>query len=187
MELVPVTIDGHGPYVFLLDTGSSVSSVSRHLATALHLPSTGGHTSISGVVTSKTVPLLFIRAWKVGPVPLSPEQVLVVRDSLPGGNRVQGLLGSDELSRFGTVTLDFTHDQLRLSSPRTLTLVLSFRGGFWRSGWWRGCHAAVGNRESASRLARWRSMMRRAAPMTGGAGGWPAASRGRSRRSWTLV
>ena len=117
LELVPVFIGGHGPYTFVLDTGSSVSSVSKQLATVLHLPLTGASSTISGVVKSKKVPVASIRAWKMGNVPLAPERVAVLNGSLPGGTRVKGLLGSDELSRFGTVTLDFAHDQLRLTHP----------------------------------------------------------------------
>lgn len=117
LELVPVYIDGHGPYVFVLDTGSSVSSVSKQLVTTLHLPLTGTSSRISGVVTSKKVPLASIRNWKVGTVSLAPDRVIVLSNSLPGGSTVKGLLGSDELSRFGSVTLDFTDDQLRLARP----------------------------------------------------------------------
>ena len=41
MIVVPVTINGAGPFDFLLDTGSSDTVVDRRLAEELHLPSAG--------------------------------------------------------------------------------------------------------------------------------------------------
>lgn len=114
LELVPVFVDGHGPYMFILDTGSSISSVSGKLATALNLPQTGRSTTISGVVTSTNVPIVSIRTWKLGRVALVPDKVAVVSGSPTTGSAV-GLLGSDELSRFSSVVLDFAHSQLRLT------------------------------------------------------------------------
>jgi predicted aspartyl protease len=115
VEIVPVYVDGHGPYRFLLDTGSSVSSVSSRLAKALNLPKTGNHARISGVTSSEKVSIVSIKPWKVGQVTLVPEQVAVVNSSSASGS-VMGLLGSDELSRFSAVTENFQHRQLRLTS-----------------------------------------------------------------------
>ena len=44
LALVPVYVDGQGPYTFLPDTGSSISSVSRQLAAQLRLHHTGSTT-----------------------------------------------------------------------------------------------------------------------------------------------
>ena len=46
-EVVPVYVNGHGPFSFLLDPGSTVSSVSRQLASRLGLHQTGSTTKIS--------------------------------------------------------------------------------------------------------------------------------------------
>lgn len=116
VETVPVYVDGHGPYAFLLDTGSSVSSVSGRLVTALHLPKTGNHAQIKDVAASKKVSIVRIRSWKVGHVSLTPEKVAVLSSSSTSGS-VMGLLGSDELSHFAAVTENFQHGQLRLTSP----------------------------------------------------------------------
>lgn len=115
LEIVPVYVDGHGPYRFLLDTGSSISSVTSRLATALHLPRTGSTALIKGVVKSQQVPIVAIRAWKLGHVLLTPEKVAVLNSS--GSGSVAGLLGSDELSRFSSVTEDFQHGKLLLTPP----------------------------------------------------------------------
>jgi len=116
MEIVPVTIDGHGPYRFMLDTGSSVSSVTSQLAAMLHLPRTGAKAVIKGVVGSQKVPVVAIAGWKVGNTVLTPAKVAVL-GSASGPNPVLGLLGSDELSRFGSVTEDFQDHQLLLAPP----------------------------------------------------------------------
>jgi hypothetical protein len=115
-ELVPVYINNHGPYVFLLDTGSSISCVSPELAGALRLPRTGRTAQVSGVITSARVPLAMITTWKLGDVTLAPGTVALLDVSGTGAS-VSGLLGSDELSHFGAVTIDFRHQQLRLTQP----------------------------------------------------------------------
>lgn len=112
-ETVPVYVNGHGPYTFLLDTGSTVSSINSKLEATLHLPKTGNKAQIKGVVTSKQVPIVTIKGWKVGQVPLTPENVAVLQSS-PTSGSVMGLLGSDELGRFSSVTVDFQRHQLRL-------------------------------------------------------------------------
>jgi hypothetical protein len=116
LELVPVYIAGHGPYTFMLDTGSTISSVSRQLAARLRLRRTGSTAQIRGVVTSSRVPLAAITSWKLGRVGLAPDTVAVLDLSKTGGS-VDGLLGSDELRHFGAVTIDFTRQQLRLARP----------------------------------------------------------------------
>ena len=116
VELVPVYVDGRGPYAFLLDTGSSISSVSRQLAAGLSLPQTGKVAQINGVATTSRVPLVSITDWRLGRYRLAPETVAAL--NIPGSPRsVAGLLGSDELRRFGAVTIDFRHLRLQLAEP----------------------------------------------------------------------
>lgn len=114
-ETVPVYINGHGPYTFLLDTGSTVSSINSKLEAKLHLPKTGNKAQIKGVVNSKKVPVVTIKGWKVGQVSLTPEKVAVLQSS-PTSGSIMGLLGSDELGRFSSVTVNFQRQQLRLTS-----------------------------------------------------------------------
>jgi len=101
---------------FLLDSGSTLSSVSRQLASRLDLPRTGSTTKIRGVVTSSDRPLVTIRSWKLGRYSLVPEQVVVLDLSKTAGSAA-GLLGSDELRHFGAVTIDFRHRRLDLALP----------------------------------------------------------------------
>jgi hypothetical protein len=116
VELVPIYVDGHGPYAFLLDTGSSISSVSRQLATGLSLPRTGKVARISGVATISKAPFVSITDWRLGRYRLAPEAVVAL--NIPGSaHSVAGLLGSDELRHFGEVTIDFRHLRLQLATP----------------------------------------------------------------------
>ncbi len=116
-ELVPVYIDGKGPYTFLLDTGSTVSSISQKLVKGLPgLKPTGSTTQIRGVATTTRVPQVRVPDWRLGPAKLAPDTVSELKLSATAGG-VDGLLGSDELRRFGAVTINFTTGQLRLAHP----------------------------------------------------------------------
>jgi len=115
-EIVPVYIDGKGPYKFLLDTGSTVSSVSRKVALGLHLKQTGTSTKIRGVVTTTKVPQARLSNWKLGSAKLAPDTVSELKLSSTAGG-VDGLLGSDELKQFGAITINFQTSQLTLEHP----------------------------------------------------------------------
>jgi predicted aspartyl protease len=105
---VPMRVNGHGPYEFVLDTGSSNSSVDRSLVRALGLPRTGQMHPVQGVTGTGLVPVVKVRRWTLGGMPMHGSSLSVV----DLGIGVGGLLGSDELCRFGDVTLDFQHSRL---------------------------------------------------------------------------
>jgi predicted aspartyl protease len=115
MVLVPVRVNGRGPYDFVLDTGASSSTVSRSLVRRLRLPRTGSTAHVRGVAGATVVPLVTVERWTVGGQRLHG-------DSLPaidlggdfGAGQVSGLLGSDELRRFGAVRLDYKNERLVL-------------------------------------------------------------------------
>jgi predicted aspartyl protease len=105
---VPMRVNGHGPYEFVLDTGSSNSSVDRSLVRRLGLPRTGQQHPVQGVTGSGMVPVVRVHRWTLGGLPMHGSALSVV----DLGIGVGGLLGSDELCRFGGVTLDFRHNRL---------------------------------------------------------------------------
>lgn len=105
---VPVRVNGRGPYEFVLDTGSSNSSVDRSLVRALDLPRTGKMHPVQGVTGNGVVPVVKVRRWTLGGVPMHGTHLSVV----DLGIGVGGLLGSDELCRFGNVNLDFEHKRV---------------------------------------------------------------------------
>jgi predicted aspartyl protease len=105
---VPMRVNGHGPYEFVLDTGSSNSSVDRSLVRRLGLPHTGQQHPVQGVTGSGMVPVVKVHRWTLGGLPMHGTSLSVV----DLGIGVGGLLGSDELCRFGNVVLDFRHKKV---------------------------------------------------------------------------
>lgn len=115
LVLVPVTIQGHGPYTFMLDTGSSVSSIDQSLAKKLGLARTGQSKTVRGVASKTKVPLVKVKSWTLGKhAKLRPEEITAVQLPESPGAELQGLLGSDQLSGFGAVTIDYPGEKLRL-------------------------------------------------------------------------
>jgi hypothetical protein len=115
IALVPVTIDGHGPYTFALDTGASQSLVDSSVAKELRVQKTGDSHQVAGITNVTKVQTIKVEHWRVGKVALP--STTIVEANLPFGNAsggVQGLLGSDMLSEFDVVTIDYAHELLRL-------------------------------------------------------------------------
>jgi predicted aspartyl protease len=115
LALVPVTINGKGPWAFAIDTGASQSLVDSQVAKRLAVPKTGAKQRIAGVASVTKVAAIKVRDWRVGKVKLPP--TTVVEANLPFGNArggVQGLLGSDMLSQFDVVTIDYDRSRLLL-------------------------------------------------------------------------
>lgn len=108
LVFVPIRVNDRGPYEFVLDTGSSNSSVDRSLVRRLDLPRTGQEHRVQGVTGSGKVPIVRVRRWTLGGVPLRATSLAVV----DLGMNVSGLLGSDELRHFRSVTLDFARDKV---------------------------------------------------------------------------
>ena len=115
LALVPVTINGKGPWAFALDTGASQSLVDSQVANELQVRTTGSKQKIAGVTNVAKVRSIRVSDWRVGKVKLPP--TTVVEANLPFGNAhggIQGLLGSDMLSDFDVVTIDYGHSRLLL-------------------------------------------------------------------------
>jgi predicted aspartyl protease len=111
LVIAPVTINGRS-LQFIVDTGAGVSVIGRRAARRLQLPAAGRTVRVGGVFglgTGHPVPL---RAWQLGGVPLPALKILAA--DLGARGRLVGLLGSDVLSRFGRVSIDYAR--------RTLTL-----------------------------------------------------------------
>ena len=117
--LVNVCINGAGPYPFLIDSGAGESIIDAHLAATLHLAHIGSRTAFSGVgCTGKAQPV-GMTSWSVAGVPLTPQTLSAATlpdFGVPG--QPVGLLGSDVLSRFGAVRLDFAAQTLTFGGPQ---------------------------------------------------------------------
>lgn len=117
-----VTLNGHGPYPFIVDTGASTSVVDTAVARAVGLPTSGKSEEISGVGCSAKAKRATVTSWSVGSVELPKDTVSVLTlggggGSATSGNKTSafgGLLGSDVLSKFGEVALDYGKQRLRL-------------------------------------------------------------------------
>jgi len=118
-ELVNVCIDGQGPYPFVIDSGAGESIIDAHLAAQLHLTDDGSSTEFEGVGCSGQAQPVRVTTWSVAGVVLDA-QVLTAATlpdfGVPG--QPVGLLGSDVLSRFGAVRLDFAAQTLTLGEPQ---------------------------------------------------------------------
>ena len=113
MILVPVTIDGQGPYDFALDTGAGITLIDTQLADTLRLPVTGNSAQVAGVGGTQDVTPVHVDAWNAGTISLPSANIgRTGLASFKQGSGVRGLLGSDVLSSFGKITIDYDTGQL---------------------------------------------------------------------------
>lgn len=118
LAFVPVSIEDEGPFMFALDTGASASVVDEAVADQVGLELTGERRSVSGILGTGQVPVARVDQWKVGHVRLDPGEVTIIDLGPPresGG--IQGLLGSDVLSDFGSITVDYDDGVLKIPAP----------------------------------------------------------------------
>jgi len=112
--VVNVSINGSGPYDFLLDTGTQMTVVDLSLAADLRLTTTG-NINVAGV--SLEGPALYARLdrFQVGDHLTTKQPVLVydMKTVQGAGFALRGLLGEDFLSRFD-VLIDKSHNVLCL-------------------------------------------------------------------------
>ena len=107
-----VIIHGHA-FPFLIDTGASVTLVNPALARRLHLRRVGKPHELCGVTGCSSAQRVRLSNWSIDGQPLPS----VVASSSPIVGTRQfgfGLLGSDVLSRFGSVTIDYRDRLLTL-------------------------------------------------------------------------
>ncbi len=118
-ELVNVCINGAGPYPFVIDSGAGESIIDAHLAAQLHLTHSGSPTGFSGVGCSGKAQPVGMTSWSVAGVPLTPQNLTAATlpdFGVPG--QPVGLLGSDVLSRFGAIRIDFAAQTLTFGGPQ---------------------------------------------------------------------
>lgn len=108
-----VFIGGKGPFTFTVDTGASHSIVDYDLVRRLHLRTIGEPLTVTGITCRGSAARLRMRKWRVGPVKLPAAEIQTIDMPDPGGG-VDGLLGSDILSTFGTISVDYRSERLLL-------------------------------------------------------------------------
>jgi predicted aspartyl protease len=111
-----VFIRGKGPFTFTIDTGASHSIVDYDLVRKLGLPTIGEPLTVTGITCRGQAARLRMGKWRIGRVSLPAKEIQTIDMPDPGGG-VDGLLGSDVLSTFGAITVDYRGERLLLGSP----------------------------------------------------------------------
>jgi predicted aspartyl protease len=118
IALVSVCIDGRGPFPLVLDSGATSSELDSQVVGAAKLPSAGKSTKVAGVSCTTAAHPVKVMNWSIGPIALQGQTVM--SSSIPNFGLHQapaGLLGSDVLSRFGAIRIDYQHQMLVLPGP----------------------------------------------------------------------
>ncbi len=113
-----VCIDDEGPFPFLVDTGGSTSLVDSSLARRLHLALVDGPRIVSSFTCKRQISFASVSRWSVGNTTLLPQTVDVGTVQSPVLPNLDGVLGSDTLSSFGAVRIDYRQQTLTLGPQR---------------------------------------------------------------------
>jgi hypothetical protein len=109
-----VCIGGEGPFPFLVDTGGSTTLVDSSLAARLHLALVDGPRTVSSFTCKRQISFAAVSHWSVGDTTLLAQTVEVGTVQSPALPNLDGVLGSDTLSSFGAVRIDYRQDTLTL-------------------------------------------------------------------------
>jgi len=122
--LVPVTINGQGPFRFIVDTGASRSTVAPTLVQKLNLEP-AGETSIevNGITGTARVPAVPVASLRSGDLTIDAESFPVLWAPLMGG--ADGILGVAGLTT-QVLSVDFEHNKVALSNSTNSTRPLGY-------------------------------------------------------------
>ena len=138
--VVPVTINGSGPYDFVLDTGSNNTMLDQKLVDDLALPH-GKATTIFGANGSTSLSAVYADSLSIAGATVDGKGLLLfssanLRSLAP---KVRGILGEDFLQNFD-ILIDYRHQIIQLESglgPLAQTLA-GERLPVQLSGTWQG-------------------------------------------------
>jgi predicted aspartyl protease len=117
--VIPVTINGTGPYDFVLDTGATLTCIDSALAAELELPEARGIGAVAtgigggGATTIVRIESLTVGSATAGEITAC---LLDLEQFRAAGIEIQGLLGLNFLRSY-TVTLDFERRVARFDEP----------------------------------------------------------------------
>lgn len=117
--LIPVHINGRGPYSFVLDTGATLTCVDQALATELSLPDVRGQIGFgAGVGGAGRMRLVRVDSLRVGEARAEelPVCALDLTSARQTGLEFEGLLGLNFLRSF-RLGIDFERAVLSLQEP----------------------------------------------------------------------
>ena len=120
MIVVPVRVNGTGPYSFLLDTGATSSAVDPQLSTSLHLSAAQGAKMASWEDTSD-VRRVFVQNLSLGAIDSGPLSVLVqpLSEFKAFDSHLRGVLGQDMLLPYNYL-IDNRHHLIQFDKDSTL-------------------------------------------------------------------
>ena len=111
-----VVIDGKGPFAFTVDTGASRSVIDWDVVERVGIETVGKPVEITGITCRGRAGKVRLRRWRAGDVRLPRAEIQTVdMPEPPDGTAIDGLLGSDVLSRFGSITVDYARERLLLA------------------------------------------------------------------------
>lgn len=114
---VDLTIRGQGPYSFAFDTGASLSLIDSQVAQRLGLPVAGPPEDLSGIGGTQRVTPVKVSQWAIGAATLPDRTITSASLSeLRRNGGIVGLLGSDVLSTYSSVTIDYANSVIVLTS-----------------------------------------------------------------------
>jgi len=113
--IVPVMIDGQGPFQFALDTGANTTVLTPHLVAALGINLTAdADVTMNGATGSASVPTALIERVAAGDIVLENQQ-LPVADAL--ATAIDGILGVDGLEA-KRIMVDFKKNRIEIRDAR---------------------------------------------------------------------
>ncbi len=114
--VVPVTINGLGPYDFVLDTGTNNTMLDQKLADELTLPH-GKATTIIGANGSRSLIAVYAESLSIAGAMVDGKELFLFASTIPQGlpSKVRGVLGEDFLQHFDLL-IDYPHKLIQLES-----------------------------------------------------------------------
>ena|SRR5262245_25529675 len=112
LVVVPVFLNGQGPYRFLLDTGATHSVLSSAVADQLKIP-VGSSGSLITAGGSVAVTVRVIDDVQIGPVHIGKTMIAVSDAELLHTLHVDGVIGADCLKRY-RISIDYAHQVLSI-------------------------------------------------------------------------
>jgi predicted aspartyl protease len=121
--IVPVMVNGSGPFDFVLDTGSSATAIDPRLAKKLALPMNGKSVDI-GIQDASDRELVHIDTVSVGKGTVAGLDVMVRENVIGAVKRMSGTLGEDYLCNFDLIIDNKHHVVIFDPNPGSLALGL---------------------------------------------------------------
>lgn len=114
---IDLTINGQGPYQFIVDTGATLTAVFENITEQqAFAPANEAEKRVLGIIGAQSLPAIDIGDVDVGGLQLSDHTGVVIPDWEGAGPKPQGVLGLDFLSKY-TVLFDARRQRIEFYSP----------------------------------------------------------------------